>query len=602
VRTLKDLLSHLRKGPRAEQYETEWQTQTGETRLLSWSIQALLSAQGEVDAVFATGVDVTERKQAEAQLELERRFLQGLIDSIPDFIFYKDRQGVYQGCNTSLAKFKNFTKTEIVGHTDSQIYGLELAQDFSDSDRRVILQGETITFENWTEDQGGDQVLVETRKTPYYGLDGEILGIIGIGRDITRHRKVENALRETNQQMENLISSLSSSLIVLDEKYRILRWTHSAQTLLGISAGEAGGKHIGKVAVAWDWGKVSESIEKCRREICPVYPDPISFIRRDGKEGYLGVNISPVCDPHRNVLGFILLCNDITERKIRENRLAQVSRMESIGRLAAGIAHEINTPIQYVNDNVNFLKSSTHSLLGLLDQYEHFTSLLKAGQVDAGNIAQMEAAIEEADLHFLEQEIPLSIEQASAGLARVAEIVRAMKEFSHPGARDKTHHDLNQALQNALAVARNEWKYVAEIEADYGPDIPKVLCYPGEINQVLLNIIVNAAQAIGSVIKEGESKGVIRITTTRSADWVEIRISDTGPGIPKEVQPRIFEPFFTTKEVGKGTGQGLAIAYDVVERKHGGTLAFESQVGKGTTFIIRLPIELQETIEGRDGR
>jgi len=194
-------------------------------------------------------------------------------------------------------------------------------------------------------------------------------------------------------------------------------------------------------------------------------------------------------------------------------------------------------------------------------------------------------------LAYLQEEIPQAIDQSLEGLERIAKIVRSMKEFSHPGMDEKTPIDINQAIETTINVSRNEWKYHADIETDLDPGLPNVSCLPGEINQVLLNLIVNAAHAIVNVVGESGDKGLIRISTRLDGAWAEIRVSDTGTGIPEEIKQRIFDPFFTTKMVGKGTGQGLAIAYSVVVDKHGGVIDLESEEGKGTTFIISLPLE-----------
>jgi signal transduction histidine kinase len=198
------------------------------------------------------------------------------------------------------------------------------------------------------------------------------------------------------------------------------------------------------------------------------------------------------------------------------------------------------------------------------------------------------------------EEAPRAVEQTLEGVERIAVIVRAMKEFSHPGPQEMTAVDLRKAIESTLVVCRNEYKYVADVETAFDDDLPPVQCLPGEINQVVLNLIVNAAHAIAETLEPGSGrKGTIRIAVRRDGDWAEMRISDTGSGIPEDVRPRIFEPFFTTKEVGKGTGQGLAIAYNVITVKHKGTITFETAVGKGTTFIIRLPIE-QEVCAPRE--
>jgi signal transduction histidine kinase len=199
-------------------------------------------------------------------------------------------------------------------------------------------------------------------------------------------------------------------------------------------------------------------------------------------------------------------------------------------------------------------------------------------------------AIEGVDTSYLLEEIPKAIRQTLEGVNRVATLVSAMKEFSHPGGKEKSLLDLNKAIQSTITVARNEWKYVADMETDFDPDLPQIACLPGEFNQVILNLVVNAAHAIADACGEkSETKGKITIRTANYPDWVEIRVQDTGSGIPEKVRSRIFDPFFTTKDVGKGTGQGLAIARSVIVDKHQGTIHFETAEGKGSTFIIRLP-------------
>jgi signal transduction histidine kinase len=269
-----------------------------------------------------------------------------------------------------------------------------------------------------------------------------------------------------------------------------------------------------------------------------------------------------------------------------------------VGQLAAGIAHEINTPTQYIGDNVRYLKKAFAGLTRLLTIYDRLWNEMCQDTVDAALLAEVGATLQQIDLCFLMEEIPKAIDDGLEGVKRVSEIVGAMKDFSHPGAREKVPLDLNHAIQSTIIVAQNEWKYVADMDTDFDPTLPPVCCLPGEFNQVILNLIVNAAHAIGERTKErnGE-KGKIRVQTARCPMGVEIRIGDTGAGIPPEVRARIFDPFFTTKEIGKGTGQGLAIARSVIVGKHEGSIDFESVVGEGTTFIIRLPYSGQESLQ-----
>ncbi len=295
---------------------------------------------------------------------------------------------------------------------------------------------------------------------------------------------------------------------------------------------------------------------------------------------------------HKVLRGMML---DVTEQRRLENDLAQAQKLESVGRLAAGVAHEINTPVQFVSDSVHFVREAMDDLAEIVDKYRNLRAATLNGNSSAPDVVAAAKAAEEAeddaDLDYILENAPVALDRAREGLGRVAAIVRSMKEFAHPDRKEMATADLNQAIRSTLVIASNEYKYVAEVETGFDPALPHVNCYAGEVNQVVLNLIVNAAHAIGDVVKEqGGGKGKIRVATRVVDDCVEIAISDTGKGIPPEVRSRIFDPFFTTKEVGKGTGQGLAIARSVVVEKHGGTLHFETEVGKGTTFYIRLPI------------
>lgn len=279
------------------------------------------------------------------------------------------------------------------------------------------------------------------------------------------------------------------------------------------------------------------------------------------------------------------------ERDLMEVNLRQAQKLESVGQLAAGIAHEINTPIQYVADNIRFITDSFDGVNGLLAQCRDLANAIQTHAVPPEMLSAVESSCAKIDVKYLSEEIPKALQESLEGVNRVATIVRAMKEFSHPGRKEKQALDLNRAIETTILVARNEWKYVADLTTDFAADLPLVPCLVHEFNQVMLNLIVNACHAVSDVVGKTEgSKGSIKISTRPDGNWVEIRISDTGSGIPENIRHRIFDPFFTTKDVGKGTGQGLAIARSVVVDKHGGTIDFESEVGKGTTFIIRLPI------------
>jgi signal transduction histidine kinase len=278
---------------------------------------------------------------------------------------------------------------------------------------------------------------------------------------------------------------------------------------------------------------------------------------------------------------------EMLARAKAEVELRQAQKLEAVGRLAAGIAHEINTPVQFVGDNVHFIRDAIEALFPLIETYRAALRSLD-GRVATATATEVALSEDAADLAYLEEHVPAAAMAALGGLDRIAAIVRSMKQFAHPDQKEMAPVDINQGISSTLTIAKSEYKHVAEVETHLG-ELPLVTCFGGDVNQVLLNILINAAHAIGDVVSGTERKGRIVVTTERRGENVRIAIADDGPGIPVEIRERIFEPFFTTKEVGKGTGQGLAIARAVVERHHG-TIRFETEVGEGTTFFVTLPI------------
>lgn len=264
--------------------------------------------------------------------------------------------------------------------------------------------------------------------------------------------------------------------------------------------------------------------------------------------------------------------------------LRHALKLEAVGQLASGIAHEINTPIQYIGDSVDYLHEAFGEVVVLLAWYrERMHAALGGAPLPAPEeVAEIESR---TDVAYALEQIPQAVERTLEGVRRVAALVRAMKDFAHPDGREKLAADLNAALRSTLVVATNEIKHVADVELGL-EDIPLIPCHVGEINQVFLNLLVNAAHAIADA---NRGRGRITVCSRPFGEGVELSIADTGDGIPAAIRDRIFEPFFTTKAVGRGTGQGLAIARSIVVDKHGGTIHFESIEGKGTTFVIRLP-------------
>lgn len=408
--------------------------------------------------------------------------------------------------------------------------------------------------------------------------------------ELEKHRSsLEEEVEARTAEVTAILDTAPDAIITCNGKGEITKFNHAAEEMLQIPEAEA------------IKGKITDFIKPPGMETAQLDADTlfkqltkntsseVVGIRKTGETFPMELSFSDVTLGSQQLI--TILGRDISQRKTMEGRLLQAQKLESIGQLAAGIAHEINTPIQYISDNTCFLKAQFAELLQLIEGVNTFLNTDSADDVMEANMRELKRQADEADISFLVEEVPKALDQSLEGLQRVAEIVRSMREFSHPGKREKIALNINEAITSTLTVSRNEWKYVADVKTDLDPTLPLVPCYPGDFNQVILNIIVNAAQAIAEVIDTTkEEKGEIFIKTRGTHKAVEISISDTGGGIPTHLHSRIFDPFFTTKEVGKGTGQGLAIAHQVVVERHNGTIDVQSEIGKGSTFIITIPL------------
>jgi len=320
--------------------------------------------------------------------------------------------------------------------------------------------------------------------------------------------------------------------------------------------------------------------------------DNIHYRNADGEKRYLGLTITPFNGKDNSILGLTIIGADITDRVKFEAQQHQSQKMEAIGQLAAGIAHEINTPAQFVGDNTRFLQDAFGDLIEACNLYKESIKAAKSGTLNEGLIEDAEKRFAELDIAYLEEEVPQAIQQTLKGVDRITHIVQAMKIFAHPGGTEKEPIDINKEIEKTITITRNEWKYVAELITDFDTTLPTVPCHRAEFNQVILNLIVNAAHAVADANGDHSSeRGTIKISSAHAGNWAEIRIGDTGPGIPQEIRHRVFDLFFTTKEPGRGTGQGLAIAHSVIVDKHSGKIDIETGENLGTTFVIRLPID-----------
>ena len=279
-----------------------------------------------------------------------------------------------------------------------------------------------------------------------------------------------------------------------------------------------------------------------------------------------------------------------------QSQLVHAQKLEAIGQLASGIAHEINTPAQYVGDNARFLQESFVDINKVLTRLIELLGSHNHGPKETPALNELSEMLETLDVGYASEEIPKAIAESIEGIDHVSRIVRAMRQFAHPGLQEPEHTDINNAIESAITVTTGKWKYIAEMKTDLDRTLPEVLCLPAEFNQAILNLITNAADAIAEAHSEDATrKGTIAISTRQDNDWVEIKVADTGSGIPAAARGRIFDPFYTTKSVGQGSGQGLAIVHSIIVEKHGGDITFDTQTDRGTTFTVRLPIHPEVT-------
>lgn len=393
---------------------------------------------------------------------------------------------------------------------------------------------------------------------------------------------------QINQQNIRLIDDMSSAVIGVDISECITHWNNQSEQYFGLNSFNTIGKPVSSLDIDLDWSVITYKLNLFLSHNIKLERFDVSYKRKvDNQNRILSASITPFIESNGSFSGYLLLMDDITEKRHLEERHQQSMYLESIGQLAAGIAHEINTPMQYISDNLNFLRESYN------DTNKALKEIKSAVKNNTMNEATLYSILNKADIEYLSEELPVAFKQTTDGVDRVCIIVKAMKEYSHPSSVNKTPTNINDCIESTIIISKHTWKYHSDLTKELAPNLKPVMCYPGPFNEVILNIIVNAADAIKYRMEKDDSikRGEIKIQTFGREDFVEIRISDNGGGIPHSIQEKIFDPFFTTKKVGKGTGQGLSLSYRIIKDRHEGEMFFESVQGKGTTFVIKLPYQ-----------
>ena len=561
-------------------YELRFRRKNGDPFwvIANFSLAADDSAAGGI--IEGTLIDITERKQAEEELKASEKRYRLLFERNLAGVFRTTLDGRILECNPAAAHLFGCDSPE-------ELLTLPITKFYPTvADREVLLtklkaEKSVTNHEMRIRRKNGEAAWAMLNLSLLEDDSGAGRIIEGTFVDITERKRAEKELRLTQSSLENA----SDAVVWIDTQARVVYANKATCRSLGRSREELLSLSIPDLDPEMPQEAWAPFLKGLKTQGSTTFET-----HHLTKQGH----IFPV-EITANYLEFdgqeycVSFVRDITERRALESELRQAHKLEGIGQLASGIAHEINTPTQFVTDNLTFLRDSWKSTYALLEQYRR--AIRNAAEtLPEGVAAGLDEAERDCDLDFIAAEVPRAIEQGLDGAHRVAKIVRAMKEFSHPDSAEKTAADLNKAIESTITVARNEWKYVAEVVTEFDETLPAVVCYPGDINQVVLNLVVNAAHAIKEKVKEGE-KGRITVGTRTRGEFAEISITDTGTGIPEAIRTRIFDPFFTTKEVGKGTGQGLSLAHAVVVKKHGGKIWFETKMGAGTTFFIDLPIK-----------
>jgi len=548
-------------------------------------------------------IDTTRQEYTRhAHTESEQRF-RNLVETTSDCVWEVDRHAAYTYVSPRIYELLGYRPEEIIGITLFDLMPPDEARRIKDLLNAYAAQKiPFINLVNTTLHKNGHEVILETSAVPYFDRQGEFQGYRGINRDITERKEAQRVLKEALYDLHAIMNSVQDIIIKVDLNGGLLSWNVYTEKVVGYSAAELYGRSIISLVSENDrhtvTAAIKNAIESGRVEA------EVNIVHKNGGTRLfqcIGVVVKDECG---NAVAVTGVGRDITEQRKAEralqkekaeqevllkrlqetqNQLLQSEKLASLGQLAAGVAHEINNPVSYINSNVGTLKQYIQELFVVLDAFETMENHI----TDQNALEAIRGVKQGADLEYLKQDIMDLIHESQEGVFRVRQIVQDLKDFSHMDEGEWSWSDLHAGMDSTLNIVHNELKYKAQVVKEYG-DLPRVECLPSQINQVFLNLLVNAAHAI-------EDQGVITVRTgidknaVDGNEWVWVQIADTGKGIAPEHVHRIFDPFFTTKPLGQGTGLGLSVSYSIVE-KHGGRIELNSELGRGSTFTVRLPL------------
>jgi|GEM_PF-6844895 len=529
---------------------------------------------------------------------LDQVLLRAILEHLPDSIYFKDRDSRFIRVNAALARKAGAASPEaLVGRSDFDLFTPEHAAPAFEAEQRIVATGEPLLDceekETWPD---GQVSWVSTSKIPFRDLAGAIIGTFGISRDITIQKLAEEEFRRSEATLRGLLAAVPIGIALLHDR-TILTVNPRMVQLGGYSPPELRGMSTQRLyADEAEYRRVGTLLYGEFRDR-PLHSAITRWRRKDGTWMDVELAAAPL-DPAQPSGDIVVTAIDITERirseaqqKELQTQLDLAKKLESIGRLSAGIAHEINTPSQFVSDNLRFLSGSFRNLERYLAAIQDLRAQIAAQPSLQTLLAPLEPLGTEIELDYLRQELPRCLEQSLEGMARIAHIVGALKDFAHHEASGRTPASLARLIETTIAVSRHEWKYAAEITTDLDPAQPDVPVVVDEFNQALLNLLINAVQAVEAAIKQrGETKGRIAIRTRTTATHAIVEIEDNGTGIPESVQAHLFEPFVTTRGAAVASGQGLHLVHNIM-RRHAGKIEYTTAAGKGTVFRLLLPLQ-----------